>query len=79
MDLEGIVSDCACFWSAETDLGEPSYGDYEQIAHLLPARSNVGGIVKKGANLPAPQIPTSLLDVKLNVVFSFNIKHNPTL
>ena len=60
MDLEGIVSGCACFWSAETDLGEPRYGGYEQIADQLPARSHLGGIVKKGANLPAPQITTTL-------------------
>ena len=79
MDLEGIVSGCACFWSAETDLGEPRYGDYEQIADQLPARSHLGGIVKKGATIPDLQIPTTLQDVKLNVGFSFNIKHNPTL
>ena len=60
MDLEGIVSGCAYFWSAETDLGESRYGDYEQIADQLPARLHLGGIVKKGENMPAPQIPTTL-------------------
>ena len=60
MDLEGIVSDCAWFWPAETDLGEPRYGDYEQIADQLPVRSHLGDIVKKGANLSAPQIPMTL-------------------
>ena len=55
MDLEGIVTDCACFGLSETDLGEPRYDNYEQIAHQLPIRSHLGGIVKKGAHLPNPQ------------------------
>ena len=79
MDLEGIVTGCASFGWSETDLGEPRYGNYEQIAHQLPVRSHLGGMVKKGARLPAPQKSNNFLRCEIERGLWFQHKMQPNI